>query len=253
MPEWTDTGIVLSTRPHGENNAVVNLLSAEHGRYAGFVYGASSRAQKGNLQLGNRVQAQWRARLSDQLGNFQIELEKNPSSLFLDDPIKLAGLASICAILEIALPERDPQPHLWQTSQSLIEILALATSSESWLSFYVRWELNLLEVMGFGLSLNHCAVSGRTDNLVYVSPKTGNAIHQDYAGDYHNRLLALPAIFRTNEGGEEAGLPTPYDLQQGLKLTGHFLARRIFSIVDKELPQARLRLAHLVSRLYKNI
>ena len=247
MPEWTDQGIILSIRPHGERNAVVSLLTLDNGRHAGLVHAYDASSKRGTVQIGNLVQAHWRARLTDQLGTFQLELAKNPSAVFLDDPVKLAGLASCCAILEVGLPEREANLSIWQATTALIEIISLADDLEDWLGFYIKWEMNLLSQLGFALNLSSCAVSGLTESLMYVSPRSGRAVHKDYAGDYAERLLRLPGFLRPDADLET----TPQAaLTDGLNLTGHFISRRVFSLIHKDLPQARLRLAHLVSKRY---
>jgi DNA repair protein RecO (recombination protein O) len=257
MPEWSDTGIILSARAYGENKGVINLLTSERGRHAGLVHGFDSRTKKGIYEPGNTVAAEWRARLSEQLGSFQLELIKNPSAVFLDTPIRLAGLSSICAILDVGLPEREPVASVWESTIALIEIINLAEEEESWLGFYIRWEAELLRRLGFGLGLERCAVSGLADNLIYVSPKSGNAIHRDYAGGYEERMLRLPAFLRSDAlGASDDGVDgmkiSDNALEDGLQLTGHFLKRRLFELVNKDLPQPRLRLAHLVAKRYNN-
>jgi len=251
MPEWTDSAIILSVRPYGENKGVVNLLTADRWRHAGLVHGFDSRTKKGFYEPGNHVSAEWRARLNEQLGTFQIELVKNPSAHFLDTPIRLAGLSSICAILDVGLPEREPVTAIWQSTLALIDIISLAEEEESWLSFYIRWEAELLRTLGFGLGLERCAVSGRVDQLVYVSPKSGNAIHKDHAGGYADRMLALPDFLQPHNTGSALNISAKA-LDEGVQLTGHFLKRRLFELLDKDLPQPRLRLAHLVAKRYNN-
>ena len=247
MPEWTDEGLILSIRPHGERNAVVSLLTLANGRHAGLVHAYDALAKRGTVQIGNLVQAQWRARLSDQLGTFQLELLKNPSALFLDDPVKLAGLSSCCALLDVGLPEREANLSVWQATTALIDIISLADNLEDWLSFYIKWEMNILSQLGFALNLNSCAVSGLTDGLVYVSPRSGRAVHRDHAGEYADRLLRLPDFLQAETSLD---IPSADGLADGLALTGHFISRRIFALINKDLPPARLRLAHLVSKRY---
>ena len=247
MPEWTDDGLILSIRPHGERNAVVSLLTVENGRHAGLVHAYNSSSKRGTVQIGNLVQAQWRSRLNEQLGTYQLELKKNPSAVFLDDAVKLAGLSSCCAILDMSLPERDANLCVWEATTALIDIISLAENLEDWLEFYIKWEMNLLEQLGFGLNLHSCAVSGLTDALIYVSPRSGRAVHRDYAGDYADRLLRLPSFLQS----EQAKAPvSDAAFLEGLTLTGHFVSRRVFSLIHKDLPQARLRLAHLVAKRY---
>ena len=247
MPEWTDEGLILSIRPHGERNAVISLLTLENGRHVGLVHAYDASSKRGTIQIGNLVQAKWRARLSEQLGTYQLELIKNPSAIFLDDAVKLAGLSSCCAILDLSLPERDANLSVWQATTALIDIISLADHLEDWLGFYIKWEMNLLDQLGFGLNLNSCALSGLTDALIYVSPRSGRAVHRDYAGDYAERLLRLPSFLQS----ELFTAPiSDRALLDGLTLTGHFVSRRVFSLIHKDLPHARLRLAHLVAKRY---
>ena len=249
MPEWSDEGLILSIRPHGERNAVISLLTEENGRHAGLFHAYDASSKRGTIQIGNLVQAQWRARLAEQLGTYQLELIKNPSAVLLDDAVKLAGLSSCCAILDASLPERDANLSVWQATTALIDIISLADHLEDWLGFYVKWEMNLLDQLGFGLNLHSCAVSGLTDALVYVSPRSGRAVHRDYAGNYAGRLLSLPSFLQSKQATTPA---SDRALLDGLSLTGHFVSRRVFSLIHKELPHARLRLAHLVAKRYNN-
>lgn len=142
MPEWTDSAIILSVRPYGENKGVVNLLTADRGRHAGLVHGFDSRTKKGFYEPGNHVSAEWRARLNEQLGTFQIELVKNPSAHFLDIPVRLAGLSSICAILDVGLPEREPVTAIWQSTLALIDIISLAEGRKAGFPFIFAGKQN---------------------------------------------------------------------------------------------------------------
>ena len=247
MPEWIDEGLILSIRPHGERNAVASLFTLKNGRHSGLVYAYDAASQRGTVQIGNLVQARWRARLSEQLGTYQLELIRNPSAIFLDDAIKLAGMSSCCAILDESLPEREASVSVWQSTTALLDIICFADNLEDWLAFYVKWEMNLLDQLGFGLNLQSCAVSGLTDALIYVSPRSGRAVHRDHAGEYAHRLLHLPCFLQPDLATEPLSETA---LMDGLTLTGHFVSHRVFSLVHKELPAARLRLAHLVSKRY---
>ena len=175
MPNWTDDGFVISMRPHGENAAIIGLFTRYHGRHMGLVHAASSKSKKATLEPGNHVSADWRARLDTQLGTYALELVKASSATMLSDPLKLAALSSICAILDISLPEREPQTAIYDATSALLEVLSLADEVAQWLPIYLRWELGMLEALGFGLMLDKCAVSGTTQALSYVSPRTGHA------------------------------------------------------------------------------
>lgn len=249
MPEWQDDAIVLSARPFGETDAVISLLTREHGRHAGLVYAAQSRRKRGAFEAGNAVQANWRARLDEQLGVYSLELVKNPSSLVLDSPLRLAGLSSACALLETTLAERLPQAELFHSTTALIDIIALSDTDADWLRLYVRWELFLLSQLGFGLRLESCTLTGRTDNLSYVSPRTGHAVGRDDAGDFAPRMLALPAFLVPEGSSGHTRSDSASELENGFALSAHFLERRVFRPVDKELPQARQRLADLMLKI----
>jgi DNA repair protein RecO (recombination protein O) len=244
MPEWQTDAIIISVWPHGEANAVVSLLTAEYGRHAGLVRGGASKKMRGTIQLGNRVRASWRARLSEQLGQMQVELTHSVAARLLDSPMRLAGLASICALLEGVLPEREPHAGLYTGTDALLSLITMDDNDISWLEGYVRWELGLLHVAGYGLDLDRCAASGETTNLAYVSPKSGCAVSQHHAGKFANRLLALPSFL----GG--MACPT-HDWAAGLDLTGHFLAKRVFAAHNADIPSARKRLADIVQTRFK--
>ena len=238
--EWNDEGIVLSARPHGENAAVVNLLTPAYGRHAGLVPGGQGRAARPILQPGNRVQAQWRARVVDQLGTYTLDLTAAQAALWLDAPEIIAIIASVCAVTEASLPERQPLPGVYA---GLATLLALR-DADLWAPVYVKWEMNLLQALGYGLDLSQCAAGGGTDNLAYVSPRTGRAVSREAGAPYHDKLFALPA-FLLGVGEWQAA-----DILQGLEMTGHFLSRHIFANPhsrhliprDGDLPHARQRL-----------
>ena len=243
MPEWQADAIIISARPHGEGNAVVSLLTADYGRHAGLVRGGASRKMRGTVQPGNRVQARWRARLSEQLGQMQVELTQAVAARFLDSPMRLAGVASICALLEGTLPEREPHAGLYAGTDALLSLITMDDNDTGWLEGYVRWELGLLHAAGYQLELDRCAASGETTNLAYVSPKSGGAVSQHHAGQFVNRLLALPRFL--------GGVACPaHDWVAGLDLTGHFLAKRIFAAHNADIPSARRRLADIVETRY---
>ena len=244
MPEWQADAIIISVRPHGEGNAVVSLLTADYGRHAGLVRGGASKKMRGTIQPGNRVQASWRARLSEQLGQMQLELTQAVAARFLDSPMRLAGVASVCALLEGALPEREPNERLYAGTDALLSVISMDDDDEGWLEGYVRWELGLLHAAGYQLDLDRCAASGETTNLAYVSPKSGGAVSRHHAGQFANRLLALPGFL--------GGVACPsHDWVAGLDLTGHFLAKRVFAAHNADIPAARRRLADIVETRYK--
>ncbi len=236
--EWRDEGVLLSMRPHGETSAIIEVLTAAHGRHAGVVRGGASRKMAATLQPGTQLQLVWRARLDDHIGSFTVEPLRSRAHV-LGDRLALSGLMAICALLRAALPEREPHPALWAETLPLLDALGVA----GWTTTYLRWELRLLEELGFGLDLTACAVTGATEGLVYVSPKSGRAVSVKGAGDWADRLLPLPA------GLAGDGAMTEAALVQGLRLTGFFLDRGLEPVLQgRPLPEARARLVDLITR-----
>lgn len=235
--DWQDEGILIATRPHGESAAIIEVFTAVHGRHAGVVRGGASRRMAPVLQPGAQVSVAWRARLSEHIGAFTVEPVRSRAAL-LPEAGRLAALSSACALLHVALPEREPHPALWTDSVAMLDRL----EGEDWGADYLRWELRLLADLGFGLDLSACAVTGVTEGLAYVSPRTGRAVSRTAAGDWADRLLPLPAVL----GGEWAGAE---ELPMGLAITGHFLARELApALREGLLPEARARLAARLGR-----
>lgn len=231
--EWEDVGLVLSARPHGESSAILSLLTGEHGRHAGLARGARSRSRRGALEPGTLVRATWRARLTEHLGSYVCEGVRSLAAPVLADPGRLSALASVCALLDSALPEREPHLELFGETLSVLEHLP----EPDWGRRYVVWEIRLLEALGFGFDLSRCAVTGRTTDLAYVSPRTGRAVTREVAAPYVDRLLPLPPFLVDADAEADQGA-----VLEGLRLTGHFLARDTLGALHRPLPPARHRL-----------
>lgn len=236
--DWTDQGIVLSARKHGESSVVLSLLTAAHGRHAGVVRGGQSRRRRGVLEVGNLLFATWRARLEEHLGNFTIELETGHAARLLDRADRLVALTALCATANTSLAEREPHPETFAASLRLIEAL----DGDDWPARYVAWELQLLGTLGFGLDLSRCAATGASDELVYVSPRSARAVSRSAGAPYRDKLLVLPAFLI---GRGDAG---PRDILDGLALTGYFLHRHVYRPHGRQLPDARERLLTLLRR-----
>ena len=238
--EWRDEAFVLGARPHGEGASVVQLLTREHGRHAGLLHGGQSGRNRGQAQPGNRVAVVWRARLAEHLGNYRLEPVSHTGAALFDDPARLAGLTAACAVAEMALPEREPHRPVFDGFAVLLETLIADDDNAMWPAVYVRWELGLLAGLGFGLDLERCAATGANDQLAYVSPRSGRAVSLSAGEPYRDKLLTLPA-FLTGDGA-----PSRRGCLDGLRLTGHFLARHVFHPLNRPEPPAR---ATMVARL----
>ena len=237
--EWRDEGALITMRLHGESAAIIEVFTKAHGRHAGVVRGGGSRKMAAMLQPGTQVQVHWQARLDEHLGSFVVEPLASRAAI-LADRRALAGLNAVCALLHLALPERDPHPALWLRTVALLDLLA---AGADWPPTYLRWELDLLEDLGFGLDLTSCALTGSREDLAFVSPRSGRAVSRGAAGDWAARLLPLPPSLLGQ------GPTSPRDLVQGLDLTGHFLNRGLQAVLfDRPLPEARGRLVAMLAR-----
>lgn len=231
--EWTASGRIVAVRPHGETSAVIEVLTAEHGRHAGLVRGGRSKAMRPILQPGNRVRAVWRARLESHLGGFAVEAEDLSAGVLMEDPLALSGLNAACAMASVCLPEREEHPAVSDAFEVLISALE---DPDLWPALYVRWEAGLLADLGYGLDLRRCAATGVESDLVYVSPKSGRAVCAEAGEPYKDRMLVLPGFMKGGGSVDEG------DVLAGLKLTGYFIERRVLWPTDRMLPDARARM-----------
>jgi DNA repair protein RecO (recombination protein O) len=230
--EWTDDAYVLAARAHGESGAIVDLLTETHGRFVAHVAGGGSRKMKPFLQPGSRVIVEYRSRVSEQLGSARLEpVGEGPSSLF-DDPLALMGLSAAAAVAQGALPEREPHPGAFLAFEALTAALV---HEAIWPAVFVRFEAGLLDELGFGLDLSKCAATGSTDDLVWVSPRTGRAVSREAGEPYRDKLLRLPPFLLSSQGGLFEG-----DVGAGLALTAHFLELFVFNPLNRPLPPARV-------------
>jgi DNA repair protein RecO (recombination protein O) len=232
MTEWTDRVISLGLRRFGETGAILDVFGREQGRRRGLVYGGASRSKRAVMQPGNTLAATWRARGQDSLGHFATaEPEAERSARHLDTPEALSALTAIADILLETLPEGEAKPGLFDAAENLLDAL---DSPDVWPALFIRWEMGLLSVLGYGLDLSKCAISGANDLLTHVSPRTGRAVRGSEAGEYLDRLLPLPAFL-----GDSRAPALPQDVAAGFRLTGYFLSQRLFADLNKPLPEAR--------------
>lgn len=238
--EWFGEGVIVSVRKYGETSAIIDVFTPDRGRHSGVVRGGASRKMAATLQPGSQVMVEWRARLEEHLGSFRVEPLESRSDLF-DDRLRLAALSSVCAIICFAFPERMALPTLYS---STLDVMDRLNKNEDWQASYALWELQVLEEMGFGLDLSQCAVTGATQELAYVSPKSGRAVSRGAAGEWVDRLLPLPDFMRNGFDMASAA-----DTRQALKTTGHFLTSWLApSLGDRPVPDARTRLIDRLER-----
>ena len=233
--------IILSVRHHGEHGAIVRALTASDGVQPGYVRGGRSRQLRPVLQPANIVRAEWRARTGEQLAALTVELINTRAALH-GEPLAAAALEWATALTAAALPEAQPYPRLFDALDGLLGAIAAAPAARGWAAALVRYELLVLAQLGFGLDLDRCVVTGERDDLAFVSPRSGGAVSRHAAIGYEGKLLPLPAFLR--EGGA-ADWPAVLD---GLRLTGHFLARDLLTDRRADPLAARERLVERLKR-----
>lgn len=227
--EWRDTGIVLSCRSHGETSAIAEVLTREHGRCLGLIRGGRSRRLRPILQPGNIVDLVWRARLEEHLGTLQLEPVELKAGFIMDNRLRLAGLTTIAGLAQV-LPEREPHPRLYEAARLMLDAM---DDDHIWPALLVRWEMGLLDELGFGLDLERCAATGLRENLIYVSPRSGKAVSEEAGRPYMKQLFAMPAFLR---GGAS---PCAADIVAAFRVTGHFLDRHVYAPRALAMPHER--------------
>ena len=231
--EWTDTGIVLGTRRHGEANAILEVLTISHGRHLGMVRGGGGTRLRPVLQPGNTVTVTWRARLDEHLGQYAVEGIDLRAASFLARAHALYGVTHVAALCRL-LPERDPHGDVFDALLALVDDL----DDPLWFAARLaRFELQILSELGFGLDLSECAATGTTEDLIYVSPRSGRAVSRAAAGPWRDKLLPLPAFMTMSDDIEEC--PDAADVSAAFALTGYFLDRRVLEPRGCPMPDAR--------------
>jgi len=246
--EWRDEGVILSVRRYGETDALVTLMTSAYGRHAGLMRGGASRRHAGWLQPGTGVRARWVARLEDHLGRYELEPERERASAVFDNALGLTGLTALGALAEAALPEREAHPGLYGGLKIVLDVMVSEAQDGVqealvWPAALVRWELGLLQELGYGLDLTKCAATGSREDLVYVSPRTGRAVSRTAGAPYAGKLLRLPGFLL----GAQAGTGETKEVSDGLRLTGFFLDKWLLAPEGRSLPDARRRLLDMLS------
>ena len=237
---WREEGILIGIRRYGESSVIVEIFFENRGRHLGVIRGGISNKLNPILQLGNQLDAHWKARLEEHLGSFSVELVKSRASLIMMDRVALSGLSSICGLLNFCLPEREGHSLLYKKTFGLLDLVAC---NEKWLKDYLSWEITLLEELGFGLDLSSCVVTGSLDNLNFISPKSGRAVSSEAAGEWEKRLLPLPNCLLGLDDSIE-------NLIQGFSVTGYFLENKVASSLgQKVITGSRNRFIELLKKL----
>lgn len=221
--EWTGEAIILGTRKHGETDVILEVMTAERGRHLGLVRGGRSRRRQPTLQPGNEVQVTWRARLAEHLGVFAVDPIRSRAAELMTSSLGLHGVQHLAGLIRL-LPERDPHARLYEAFRIVLDHLDRFDVAGP---LIIRFELELLNELGFGLDLTRCAATGTRDDLAWVSPKSARAVSREAGEPYRDKLLPLPPFLV--EGQRQPGSEITYqDLIEGFRLTGFFLNRNVY-------------------------
>lgn len=240
--QWTDEALILDVGNYGEHAAIIHLFSKQHGRYNAVSKAARSSKQRAIYQPANLVEATWKARLQEHMGHVNCELVGALGLSVMQDTLRLSAMMSVCALLKLTVPERDPHPDLFETAKYLLLEIAHA-SPESWQVSYARFEWLLLSQCGIGLDISSCVATGARENLVYVSPKSARAVCQEAGAPYHDKLLPLPEFLH-----QPCELTSLHPVLEALTLTGYFLEHWWAAPHDLTLPVMRSRLVALMRK-----
>lgn len=234
--------IVCAVLAHGEHGVVARLMTPADGLQAGYVRGGRSRRLRPVLLPGNIVQAEYRARSDEQLAALTVELVQSRAALHAE-PLAAAGIDWVTALTATLLPEAQPYPRLHAALDGVLAAIEAAPAARGWAAGLVRYELLILAELGFGLDLSACVATGARNDLLWVSPKSGAAVSAAAGADYADRLLPLPAFLIA---GGAADWPAIFE---GLRLTGHFLARDLLIERRAAILPARERLVERLRRV----
>jgi DNA repair protein RecO (recombination protein O) len=236
--EWIDQGIIIDRKSKGEKSFIISIFTEHHGKHLGL-----GRSQKNNLTFepGSYVNCKWRARLEDHLGNFTLDLIKPYGAYALLDPLNLCVVGSLTSLLHLILPERHPYPELFLCVNSLLK----AIDHPHFIKMYIEFELMLLKSLGYGLDLEKCALTGTTEDLAYISPKTGRVACAEAGKPYASQLFKMPHYFKSVPKEDIK----PSDYEEMLAITGHFLRKHFFGAKKQDLPFSRQRLSHFIKRV----
>ncbi|MBB4228244.1 DNA repair protein RecO [Rhizobium mongolense] len=229
--QWQDHAIILGVKRHGETSVIAEVMTRARGRHLGLVRSGRSRAMQPVLQPGNEVDVIWRARLDEHLGEFRVEPLRLRAAQLMETATAVYGVQAMGALLRL-LPERDPHPHLYDALEVILDNLHNPADAGE---LFVRFELAVLNDLGFGLDLAECAATGARTDLAYVSPKSGRAVSRSAGAPWADKMFVLPGFLRT-DGNDAADFDS---LSAAFRLTGFFLHRHVYEPRGIEATAAR--------------
>lgn len=234
--------IVCGVLAHGEHGAVVRVLTPNDGLQAGYVRGGRSRRLRPILMPGNIIQVDLRARTASQLAALTVELVHSRAPL-LGEPLAVAAIDWATALTATLLPEGYPYPRVHAGLDGILGAVEAAPAARGWAAALVHYELLLLAELGFGLDLSACVATRSSEDLKWVSPKSGGAVSAGAGDSYAARLLPLPRFVIEDVAADWA------DIFDGLRLSGYFLKRDLLVERRATILDARARLIDRLQRI----
>ena len=239
---WNDEGLLLSVNPHGERSAIIQVLTKTKGLHAGIIQNAFSRKMSSTLQPSSQLHLIWSSRLEEHLGSYKVDLLKTRADIFLGNKLALDMFNSLSSLCISTLAERDPMPEFYEMTVKFLDQIVI---QKKWEFLYLDWELQLLTSIGYGLDLKKCVASGSTENLFYISPKSGKAVSKEKGLKYDKKLLRFPNILRDKKQYIDFSRS---ELVAGLSITGFFLKKWLsYSLQNQQTMKIRQRLIDTLS------
>ncbi len=239
--QWTDEGVILGTRRHGENSVIAEVMTRAHGRHLGLVRSGRSRTMQPVLQPGNLVEVTWRARLEEHLGDYKVEPLKSRAAALMENAVSVYGVQALAALLRL-LPERDPHAHLYETLNIILDHFDNPVDA---CELYIRFEVAMLDDLGFGLDLKRCAATGSKEELIYVSPKSGRAVSREAGAPWADKMLKLPEFLSPDHNHAA----TSESIADAFAMTGYFLERHVYEPRGVKMADARAGLRDAAIRI----
>ena len=147
---WEDECYLLSKRKFRENANIINIFTQKKGRVDGIVYGGNSRKIRNYLQISNKLFVSHNTKSENKIGYLKTELIKPVSPLYFSDKERTSALISICSLLNVLLPESQPNRNIYNSFEKLIA----SFNMENWIYLYIFFELNLIKELGYDTNVS---------------------------------------------------------------------------------------------------
>jgi DNA repair protein RecO (recombination protein O) len=217
--KFTDCGIVIGARKYSESALIVKVLSSNNGLCLGYVRSSASSSKNHALyQNFNLIDFECSSKNADSLGFFKSEINRSFLGEIISSRVKLSALSNVAGIIEENILQQDSDNEVFDILWNLLQKLNL--NDEDFIKEYIKFEINLLKILGYGVDLSSCAATGISEDLQFVSPKSARAVCFMAGEKYRHKLLPLPSFLLANDNSKTTSIN---DLLNGLKLSGYFI------------------------------